>query len=603
METMKKKGPTPGEDISPFYKGRNSWLPVSFASYAGFFIPAFVFFLFFADHVLYYQEKAFLFTFGTGFLKECLQSPGGILLWAEKFLVSFYFNPATGALALAGLLTLVVYFTSRTVSICGSRYLLLAFIPGLILFFLHTDYRFMTINSLGILFALASFTVAARFARGWFLVICAPLVFIVAGGFAWIYLALASSYLLLSDYEKRVSKTALLWLAIIIFVTSASEWIYFRGIKSQLLYPFSELNPGTHLNVFIGIALYISLLPVSIRIIDRAGRGHTAKYAGKGILLPAAVLLIMIMISLSKYDVKTRQYFETEKLFTLGRYSELIDYNTKHQPSNSLTVFLNNIALCETGSLNDRLFDFRQAPDGSTLFLKWEMIGEVLRRGAYFYYATGVINEAHRWAFENMVMKGPSPEGLKMLIRTELINGNTAVATKYINMLGRSLFYRKDAIHYGKFITGAAAPAADPELGPKMKVKLSYDFFSITDNPWINLQRVLDLDPLNRPAFDYRIAYLLLNKQYQTIAALLPEFRKLGYSRLPVNVEEAALAMAAMNNNAMPDLGGLNISPATVERWNRYMTIFSNAGSDRAIAEPALKREFGNTFWYYAFYK
>ncbi len=49
------------------------------------------------------------------------------------------------------------------------------------------------------------------------------------------------------------------------------------------------------------------------------------------------------------------------------------------------------------------------------------MAGEILNRGGYFYYTIGMINEAHRWAFENMVMKGLSPEGLKMLIKTEII--------------------------------------------------------------------------------------------------------------------------------------------------------------------------------------
>ena len=97
---------------------------------------------------------------------------------------------------------------------------------------------------------------------------------------------------------------------------------------------------------------------------------------------------------------------------------------SKHPTTNRLTIYLNNIALCETGRLNDRLFYFPQSPDGQSLFLKWEMYGEVLRRGAYFYYSTGMINEAQRWAYENMVMKGITPEDLRMLIKTEIINGN-----------------------------------------------------------------------------------------------------------------------------------------------------------------------------------
>ena len=51
-----------------------------------------------------------------------------------------------------------------------------------------------------------------------------------------------------------------------------------------------------------------------------------------------------------------------------------------------------------------------------------------------------------------MVMKGQSPEGLKMLIKTDLINGNYKVASAYISILKRTLFYRKDAKRFEKLL-------------------------------------------------------------------------------------------------------------------------------------------------------
>jgi hypothetical protein len=231
------------------------------------------------------------------------------------------------------------------------------------------------------------------------------------------------------------------------------------------------------------------------------------------------------------------------------------------------------------------------------------MTGEILRRGAYFYYATGMINEAHRWAYENMVIRGPSPGDLGLLIRTELINGNYSMAAKYIDLLGKSLFYRKEAKKFREFLYNENAIAGDPELGEKRKTRLKTDFFSITDDPWINIRRVLDLDSLNRPAFDYNMAYLLLNKQYDLIAVQLPRFAEYGYTKLPVNVEEAVVAMALMNNYVVPDLGQLSVSASTQERWLRYLTVFQKYGSNPAAAEPALRKDFGNTYWYHAFYR
>ena len=47
-------------------------------------------------------------------------------------------------------------------------------------------------------------------------------------------------------------------------------------------------------------------------------------------------------------------------------------------------------------------------------------------------------------------MKGMTPEGLKMLIKTDLIFGNYKTAARYIGILKRSIFYRKEALKYEK---------------------------------------------------------------------------------------------------------------------------------------------------------
>jgi len=43
-------------------------------------------------------------------------------------------------------------------------------------------------------------------------------------------------------------------------------------------------------------------------------------------------------------------------------------------------------------------------------------------------------------------------------------------------------------------------------------------FSSITDNPYINIEMILASDTLNRKAFDYKVAYMLLKKNYKGIA-------------------------------------------------------------------------------------
>lgn len=292
-----------------------------------------------------------------------------------------------------------------------------------------------------------------------------------------------------------------------------------------------------------------------------------------------------------------------EKLFYQNNFDEVISYNTANPSTNSLTIFFNNIALCEKDKLNDLLFHFPQSPDGKTLFLKWDIVGEILKRGGYFYYTIGMINEAHRWAFENMVMKGHSPEGLKMLIRTDLINGNYEVAGSYINILKKTLFYRKEAKTFEKLLFNDAAINADPELGEKRKNRLKTDFFTISDDPYINIERILTNDSLNKKAFEYKMAFILLKKNYKGIADNLHKFESFGFTTLPVHIEEAVLALAASDKGNLPDLGNLQISKDTELRWNQFLSALKLYNNDIRSAEPTLKRRFGDTFWYYVFYR
>jgi hypothetical protein len=248
------------------------------------------------------------------------------------------------------------------------------------------------------------------------------------------------------------------------------------------------------------------------------------------------------------------------------------------------------------------LFNFPQDPEGRTLFLEWEIVGEVLKRGAYFYYTVGMINEAHRWAYEYMVMRGYTPEGMKMLIKTELINGDYKIASKYVSILKKSLFYRKDAREFEELLFNEEAINAHSEYGTKKKIRVSNDFFVLSDVPDQNLDLILEQDSLNVLAFEYKMAYLLLQKDMEKIVELLPLMQSLGYARIPRHIEEAAVSYILLKMGKVPDTGTLSINPETENQFNDYYRTFSQFGNDPRRAQQPLFNRFGNTFWYYVFY-
>lgn len=579
-----------------------SWIP-----YLLFFAGSFIYFGFFASYVFFYQEKSSLFIFSLSFLNENLHQPGGFLIWLGKLFSTFYYYPAAGACILSSVLTLIVLSVSKTILILKNKeILIIPIITGAVLFYLQTDYRFLLFNSLGILLQLVLFLISIRsltILKGWVPVILVPLCFFVTGGFTLIFLLLLTSYFALYQKEKGLIRIIVLWCVSLFTFYISKEFLFFQSGKTLLTFPFSDAKTGSQQAIFVSISGLISILPLIARIKLRFPAKAVMSDSVINGIVAITLVIILVVIGIQRFDIKTKHYFTVEKLFYEHKFEDVIAFNTRYPTTNLLTIFLNNVALCETDKLDDLLFHFPQSPDGKTLFLKWEIAGEILNRGGYFYYTIGMINEAHRWAFENMVMRGHTPEGLKMLIKTELINSNFEVASSYISILKKTLFYRKEAEAFEKQLFTDLSANTDKELIKKREIKVAHDFFSITDNPYINLEMILAFDTLNKKAFEYKMAYMLLKKNYKGIEHNLPQFEKLGFKTLPVHIEEAVIALTISNRGKLPYMGKFRISEKTEERWSQYLSVLQQYGNDVKAAEPALKRRFGDTFWYYVFYR
>jgi hypothetical protein len=576
-------------------------------TYLLFFIAVLIYFVFFENYGFFYQEKSSLFIFSFDFLRENIKQPGGFVIWLGKFFSTFYYYPLAGGIILSTALTVTVISTSKIISfLSGEKSIFIPLIIGVSLFYLNTDYHFLLFNTLGLLFQLTTIYYVIKnqaFIKGWLPVILAPLSYYLTGGFALIFLLFTSFYLIFHKENYAWIKIPAIWIVSLITFYISKEFLFFQSVKTLIIFPFSGKIHELQQILYISVAALISILPVLVKVkFSLPGKLRVSDFS---ISLITSILLIAVItaIGFKRYDFKARQYFFVEKLFYEGKFEEVIAFNKLNPPTNQLTIFLNNIALCETGQLDDNLFHFLQSPDGRTLFLKWDMVEEILRRGAYFYYAIGMINEAHRWAFENMVIKGQTPEGLKMLIKTDLINGNYKVAAAYISVLKRTLYYRNEAKKFELLLTSGQAFNTNKELAAKRQTKVENDFFTITDNPSINLEMILAGDSLNRKAFEYKIANMLLQKNFQGITHELPEFEKFGYKRLPVHIEEAVLALASSNKGNFPDLGHLQISNNTQQRWSQFLGVLHTYRNDVRAAEPVLKSRFGDTFWYYVFYK
>ena len=574
-------------------------------SYFTFFALSTFYFYWFASYIFFYQEKSTLFLISFSYLADHLNQPGGFLIWLAELQTAFYYYPLAGALIVSIEICLVIFLLSKIGKVIKRKTCyLIPFLTGVVLFYLQTNYQYLAYNNLGILLQLLIFYVIIHYLKGeliWIPVLFFPVWYLLTGSFSLILLVLLTIQLIVTSGKRNWIKVFLLYFEVILFFYVSREFLFFQTTGSLLVFPYSKLNTGGQNLLFFAMVVLISFFPLIFRIHLNSIDNFKIRKFQLVQTLPFLIIALFSFISVSRIDKKNSHYFKVEKLFYEQKFEQLIAFNSKSPSVNILTNFLNNIALAETGKLNDVLFQFPQSPDGSTLFLKWELAGEVLKRGGYFYYSLGMINEAQRWAYEFMVMRGNTPEGIKMLIRTELINGNYKVAQKYISILKQSVFYRDDAVNFEKLLNDEAV-GNDAELGLKRQLKTKQDFFVFTENPPANIDLIIDSDSTNQIAIEYKFAWLLLQKDFENVTKLLPLLKSAGFNRIPKNIEEAVVAYSLLNLGKYPEFNGFEIKPQTVIRFNDYYRIFQQNSGNKQQAQVAL-RDFSDTYWYHVFFR
>jgi len=217
---------------------------------------------------------------------------------------------------------------------------------------------------------------------------------------------------------------------------------------------------------------------------------------------------------------------------------------------------------------------------------------DYIDRSMYYYYTVGFINEAHHRAYESMVINGYRPENLKMLIKTDLINGNYRSAQRHIGILKKSLHYRRWAEKYESMLHQPAMVLADPELGAKAKLAPRKDFF-FSQNEVLNIDLMLMSNPDNKIAFEYKLARLLLEKDFKSAVHQVKKMRNMDYSSLPRHIEEAILLFINQDYE-LPYLGEFEPGPEQSKSFDQYVAAKKDHKERRDI-----ENAWGSTYWYY----
>ncbi len=572
-----------------------------------FFLAAFAWFCFPGNYILYFQENQTLFLFTGEYLHKYLLKPGGPLEYIARFLEQFYAGRITGSVIVSVVLTLPAIMLYRINKLLGPGNcfsLPLLIVPSLLLMVMQTNYYHMMEYNLGFVTVLVLYLALVSYGGRLNIIvklILVPLIYYLTGAYFMIFLGvcLVHNLFIEKGKERFVHSTFIMVTAVLSFLLF---WkiIFLQPVQQIILSPLPLLENPFYRAVFVFLTGYVVFYPA----ISRASGKIKIRRFNRRRIYPVVTTLILTAAAvysvLKIYNPQTARVVELEKLVFTGKFEEAARLHEKKPSRNLIGQYFYNYALSESDQLCDRLFSGRQDFSAGALVLPWG--GEHLNRGGYFYYSVGLINEAHRWAYEEMVVYGYRPQNIKMLARTSIINGDYRMARKYLNILRKTIYYRKWAKEYKKLADDPELIKVHYDLGPRVDLVPENNFFIQFNEPQNNLPYLLEGNPENRRAIEYYLAALLMTKQVEIIVNNIVNMEGSGYTTIPRHIEEAILVYYN-STGVFPDIGKLRMNRETPARFDKYLSAYLAGRQNPETLKERMEKEFGNTFWYYYHFK
>lgn len=548
---------------------------------------------------LWHFEQTQLFSFNLDYLIGFLARLGKPLEYLGSFLVQFFYYPWLGAFLLTAVGVLLFILIRSCLKKLNIHGLLWSFLPILGLLMLQTNLHYSSVYSFHLIVVLLCFRLYLEVDNQWWrlagFTFCWPLLFWLAGAYAFVFLALC---LLVTLKEVQKLPHMLLplgycllsfgWLAVGYYGVFQLPFDVFLG------YPFIQMDQSLYgwgiANLLYLPALLIVgwLVPLQIR---KAWLAWNFKTIGLTV-----VLLSVAFWGVSHYGLNKKQelILKMDYYVQQEQWNKVLELGKSYPGVNQLVVYYTNLALSKQGLLTTQLFDYPQI-GSKGLRLRWERNRLASLLGGEVFYQLHYYNEAFRWAFESSVSNGLNPRALKRMAQASLANGHLELAQKYVSLLEETLFYRNWAFRFREQIEQAAST-------PLLRIvnypfQVHRDFTSDIRGFDLKVDELLQNCPENDVAFDYCTASLLLDKKLEELKELVLKNPDRFSGQLDGQLAEAVLLYQNLNGKSLDEI---QVEPAVYRRFEEFARALSRNRGKRAAYQ--LEAAFGTTFWYYFYF-
>jgi len=212
----------------------------------------------------------------------------------------------------------------------------------------------------------------------------------------------------------------------------------------------------------------------------------------------------------------------------------------------------------------------------------------------------GLVNESEHEAYEALVVFGEHPVILARLALIHLAKDQPEAARQVLEALRTYVHYRGFARKILSELEVDPALSADRYLSYLRSVRAEREAAIAGIYLEDRFDSLLRRNKHNRMAFEYRMAFFLLNLLLEDFAEHLDALDTFGYPDIPRHYEEAVLIHEDLSGEKV-DLGGRQISAQTRRAYHELTRMLADIRQPetRQSAREAIAANFGDTYFYY----
>ena len=431
-----------------------------------------------------------------------------------------------------------------------------------------------------------------------FMVLCAALYYAGAGFF----LIFTLTALLFELLYGRNYLLVILFLVVTLVLPLLSQNIFVlttKGAYFYLLLPVYDYRPSlTPYVLYIYFPLF--LIFVKFDVLGRMSRllSWQRWTWGSGVL----VIILVIVASLVSFDTSMHRVLKVDALARGEKWQQLLEFVDEHPSDDILVAFQTNRALYHVGRLSTDMFGYNQNWGLGGLFLPDELRKFFSIQVSDLYWDMGFLNEAEHWAQEDHTNFFFSPWHVKRLASTSILKGNMTLATMCLDVLEKSILYRSWAEEYRTFVEAPQRIDRNPHFTYLKTLDVKKDFIITPANPESDIEMLLKDNPKNRVAFEFLMADYLLTFRLGEFVENLQSASHLQSRFWPKHYQEAVLVYLQSTQWQERKALGKGLSPQTVALFNGFMKILQQHKNDAISAQTAIRKKYGDTYWYYSMY-